>query len=110
VIFYSETGGTSAKPALSASSGRAFDLAFSRRLIGIDINERHIKLAEERVRDAPGCEPLLLVGRAKYPTKEELKAILETEVGTAGKGAEEHKHKTYGRKVPIEEDEQLTLV
>ena len=82
-----------------------------RRYIGIDINERYIKMAEERVRDAPGFEPLLLVGRAKYPTKEELKQIIEMEAGTAGKEAEaKHKRKTYGRKVPVKEDDQLTLV
>jgi DNA modification methylase len=85
--------------------------SMGRRFIGIDINERYIKLAEESVRNAPGCEPLLFVGRAKYPTKEELKAMLETEAGTSGKDAEaKHKRKTYGRKVPVKEDEQLTLV
>jgi hypothetical protein len=45
------------------------------------VNERHIKLAEERVRDAPGCEPL--------PSSAARSA--------AGKGAEEHNHKTAGR-------------
>jgi modification methylase len=82
-----------------------------RRFIGIDINERYVKIAEQRVRDAPGHEPLLLVGRAKYPTKEELQQILATEAGSAGKDAHaKHKRKTYGRKVPVKEDEQLTLV
>jgi modification methylase len=85
--------------------------SMGRRFIGIDINERYVKMAQERVRDAPGFEPLLLVGRAKYPTKEELKQILETEAGSVGKEAEsKHKRKTYGRKVPVKEDEQLTLV
>jgi hypothetical protein len=34
---------------------------------------------------------------ARSPGAQASKAILETEVGTAGKGAEEHKHKTSGR-------------
>jgi modification methylase len=80
-----------------------------RRFIGIDINERYIKLAEERVRDAKSFQPLLLVGRAKYPTKEELQT--EVQAGTAGKAAEvKHKRKTYGRKLPAKPDERLTPV
>jgi DNA modification methylase len=82
-----------------------------RRFIGIDINERYIKMAEERVRHTPGFQPLLLVGRAKYPGKEELKQILEDDAGSAGKEAEaKHKRKTYGRRITIKKDEQLTLV
>jgi len=85
--------------------------SMGRRFIGIDINERYIKLAERRVRDARSHELLLLVGRAKYPTTEELKATLETQAGTAGKEAEaKHKRKTYGRKVAVKADDQLTPV
>jgi hypothetical protein len=40
-----------------------------RRHIGIEINPAYIKLAQERIRDAPDRGPLLLVGRAKYPGK-----------------------------------------
>jgi len=95
--------GTGTTCAVAKTMGRCF--------IGIDINERYIKIAEERVRDAPAFEPLLLVGRAKYPTRDELIATIENEAGTSGKGAEaKHKRKTYGRKVPLKEDEQLTLV
>jgi DNA modification methylase len=82
-----------------------------RRYIGIDINDRYIKLAQQRVRHAPGFQPLLLVGRAKYPGKEELQQLLENEAGSIGKNAEaKHKRKTYGRRLPAKEDEQLTLV
>ena len=82
-----------------------------RRFIGIDISERYVKIAEERVRDGLELQPLLLVGRARYPAKEELKRMLESEAGSAGKKAEaKHKRKTYGRKLPAKEDEQLTLV
>ena len=84
-----------------------------RRYIGIDINPAYIKLAQERIRDAPGHDPLLLVGRAKYPGKEELAEMAAADAaGTNGKdaGEKKHKRKTYGRKVEIKEDEQLKLV
>jgi DNA modification methylase len=85
--------------------------SMGRRFIGIDINPAYIKIAEERVRNARGFEPLLLVGRAKYPTKEELSKIMEEEAGTNGRVAEaKHKRKTYGRKVGIKGSSQLTLV
>jgi modification methylase len=85
--------------------------SMGRRYVGIDINEAYVRLAQERVRDAPGSEPLLLVGRAKYPSKDELKEIAAAEAGSAGKDAEaKHKRKTYGRKVTIKKDEQPTLV
>ena len=82
-----------------------------RRYIGIDVNAAYVQMAQERVRDAPGTEPLLLVGRAKYPTKDELKELAAAEAGSTGKDAEaKHKRKTYGRKVTIKKDEQFTLV
>jgi modification methylase len=53
---------------------------------------------------------LLLVGRPKYPGKEELKELAAAEAGTNGRIAEsKHKRKTYGRRVKIK-DEQLMLV
>jgi modification methylase len=85
--------------------------SMGRRYVGIDINPAYVKIAEKRVRDAPGFEPLLLVGRAKYPGKEELKDLAAADAGSNGKDAEsKHKRKTYGRKVAIKEDDQLTLV
>ena len=85
--------------------------SMGRRYVGIDINPGYVKIAEERVRDVLGFEPLLLVGRAKYPGKDELRRMAATDAaGTNGKGAEKkHKRKTYGRKVEIKEDD-LTLV
>jgi modification methylase len=81
------------------------------RYVGIDINPSYVKIAQERVRDALGFQPLLLVGRPKYPGKEELKELAAAEAGSNGKVAEaKHKRKTYGRKVTIKKDEQLTLV
>lgn len=85
--------------------------SMGRRYVGIDINPAYVKIAQERIRDAPGHEPLLLVGRAKYPGKEELAEIAAEEAGSQGKDAEKkHKRKTYGRKVDIKKDEQLKLV
>jgi modification methylase len=85
--------------------------SMGRRYIGIDINPAYVKIAEQRVRDAPGFEPLLFVGRAKYPGKEELQELADAEAGTNGRVAEaKHKRKTYGRKILIKEDEQLTLM
>src|SRR5262249_6828483 len=86
--------------------------AMRRRYIGIDINLVYVKIAHDRVRDAPGFAPLLLAGRAKYPGKEELAEIASSDAaGTNGKDAEKkHKRKTYGRKVEINEDEKQTLV
>jgi DNA modification methylase len=83
-----------------------------RRYVGIDINPAYVKIAQERIRDAPGHEPLLLVGRAKYPGKDELAEMAAADTaGSQGKDAEKkHKRKTYGRKVEIKEDGQLTLV
>jgi DNA modification methylase len=85
--------------------------SMGRRYIGIDINAHYIKLAAQRVRGARECEPVLLVGRAKYPGKQELQQMLEQDAGTAGRRAEaKHKRKTYGRKLQHNGDDQLRLV
>jgi hypothetical protein len=50
-------------------------------------------------------------GRVKYPSKDELREIAATAAGTHGKAAQaKHKRKTYGRKVTLKKNEQLTLV
>jgi DNA modification methylase len=82
-----------------------------RRYVGIDINPAYVKMAHERMRSAPGVEPLLLVGRARYPGKDELAEIAAAQTGTRGKAAQaQHKRKTYGRKAAMKKNEQLTLV
>jgi modification methylase len=83
-----------------------------RRYIGIDINSAYVRLAQEKIRAAPGHQPLLLVGRAKYPGKEELAAMATADAaGASGKQAEnKHKRTTYGRKVAIKQEKQLMLV
>jgi DNA modification methylase len=84
-----------------------------RRYVGIDINPAYIKLAQDRIRSAASTEPLLLVGRAKYPGKEELAEMAAADAaGSNGKdaGEKKHKRKTYGRRIEIKADEQLKLV
>lgn len=85
--------------------------SMGRRYVGIDINPAYVKMARDRVRDAAGFQPLLLVGRPKYPSKDELKKIAISEAGSNGRTAEaKHKRKTYGRKVDVKKDPQFTLV
>lgn len=82
-----------------------------RRYIGIDINEKYVDIARQRVANASGFQPLLIVGRPKYPGKDELIEIVKSEAQTNGKEAEKkHKRETYGRSVPLPSDDQLTLL
>ena len=82
-----------------------------RRHIGIDINPGYVAIAEARVRDADGAPPPLLVGRARYPGKNELATIAGVEAGSNGRRAEsKHKRKTYGRKVAGKKHDQPRLV
>ncbi|RJP30913.1 MAG: site-specific DNA-methyltransferase [Candidatus Omnitrophota bacterium] len=69
-----------------------------RRFIGIDICEQYVETAQKRVELTSLEEPpLILVGRAKYPGKEELQQL---QLGAAGRSAEKkHRRKTYGRKI-----------
>jgi modification methylase len=85
--------------------------SMGRRYVGIDINPAYVEVAQERIRNAPGFAPLLLVGRAKYPSKEKLGEIAAVQAGTRGKAAEtKHKRKTYGRKATIRKNEQPALM
>lgn len=84
-----------------------------RRWIGIDINPGYLRYAERRIADAAPGDPLLLVGRAKYPTRDELLLLMFEEAGSAGAEAvSKHKRRTYGRGVsaPSDDDDQPTLV
>jgi modification methylase len=79
-----------------------------RHYVGIDINPAYISMAQERLCDSLGPAPLLLVGRPRYPGKDELSGIAATQAGSNGKAAApKHKRKTYGRKVPIRKPEPL---
>jgi DNA modification methylase len=85
--------------------------SMGRRWIGVDISAPYLDIAKDRIRDARRFEPLFLVGRAKYPSKDELMQIAAEEAGSLGRDAElRHKRKTYGRKVPVKDDHQMTLV
>jgi DNA modification methylase len=68
----------------------------ARRYIGIDINPAYIAMADARVRSVPRFAPQLLVGRPKYPGKDQLASIADA--GSRGRAAEaKHKRKAYGR-------------
>jgi hypothetical protein len=85
--------------------------SMARRYVGIDINPDYVRIAQERVGNADSVAPLLLVGRAKYPGREELEKITAAGAGTRGPVAEaKHKRKSYGRRVTIKRNDQLTLV
>ena len=81
-----------------------------RRFVGIDISPKYIEMASERVLNAvEGDDPLLIVGRGKYPGKAELlelEASMEEE-NQSTNAEKKHKRKTYGRAAP--EKEQLGL-
>jgi len=83
-----------------------------RQWIGIDLSDTYLRYAERRVEHTRPYQPLLLVGRAKYPGKDELVQMMEEEAGTSGSDAvSKHKRKTYGRSAILGvEDLQLKLV
>ena len=104
-------GETVLDPFVGTGTTCAVAKSMGRRYVGIDINPAYVRMAQDRIRDALGFEPLLLVGRPKYPSKDELAALAAEEAGTQGRDAEKkHKRKTYGRKVSIKDDDQFTLV
>ena len=69
-------------------------------------------LARRRVQEAPACEPLLLVGRAKYPGKDELRDNGErnSRQQRQGRGSETQTKDLWAQSSKIKKDEQLTLV
>lgn len=83
-----------------------------RRWIGIDISERYVEYARQRMKRLNPSDPVLLVGRAKYPGKDELAALAVQEAGTSGaQAAAKHRRKTYGRGMPENSEEgQMLLV
>ncbi|WP_299848017.1 site-specific DNA-methyltransferase [uncultured Paracoccus sp.] len=82
-----------------------------RRWIGIDVSERYLDYARRRMRRLDPAAPLLLVGRGKYPSKDELMALAAEEAGTSGaQAAAKHRRKTYGRGASDRDDGQLLLV
>lgn len=75
--------------------------SMGRQWIGIDISQTYLDYAADAVCHARPYEPLLIVGRARYPSKDDLIQILVEENGAAGlDAAKKHKRKTYGRAAP----------
>jgi len=94
--------GTGTTCAVAKSMGRQF--------IGIDLSKQYIEFAEQRVASASLFEPLLLVGRGKYPGKKELIEMARTELETNGSSAEkQHKIANYGRSVSRPPNDQFDL-
>jgi DNA modification methylase len=82
-----------------------------RRWIGFDISEKYLEFARRRIKTLDPSDPLLLVGRAKYPGKDELRQMASEELSTAGaKAAAKHRRKTYGRGIDDSDEGQLQLV
>jgi DNA modification methylase len=72
--------------------------SMGRRFIGIDVSPKYLDFARRRVATAPPFKPLFVVGRPKYPTRDELLDLLASESGSVGPEAEsKHKRKSYGR-------------
>lgn len=85
--------------------------SMGRQWVGIDISQTYLDVAARNIRDASTFEPLMLVGRAKYPGKEELIAMINEETSSAGIAKEKrHKRRTYGRGADIAGSNQLNLV
>jgi DNA modification methylase len=83
-----------------------------RRYIGIDIDESYVKLARKNIANAPAEPPVLLVGRARYPGKDELAELAAAgNGGNAGNreaGEAQHKVKRYGvRRTDVEVAEEI---
>ncbi|TMM54727.1 DNA-methyltransferase [Sulfitobacter sabulilitoris] len=85
--------------------------AMGRQYIGIDLNREYIEFAQRRIERTAPYQPLMLVGRPKYPSKDELIELAAAEAGSAGKDAEKkHKRQTYGRSVASGDEDQLTFL
>jgi modification methylase len=98
-------------PFVGAGTTCAVAKSMGRRWIGIDLSACYLDAAARNIDAAPPFDPLLIVGRPKYPSKVELLKVLEEEAESTGSGAvKKHKRRTYGRSVPLLEPTQLKLV
>jgi DNA modification methylase len=106
--FGSFPGEVTLDPFAGTGTTCAVAKSMGRQWIGIDIVPRYVELAHDRVHRAEEFQPLLLVGRAKYPTADELRDMI---ANSTGKQAEaKHKRRTYGRGVVHDDESQLKLV
>jgi modification methylase len=62
IKMYTFSGETILDPFIGTGTTAAVARSMNRHHIGIDIVPEYVKLAEQKVRDAPAVEPLLLVG------------------------------------------------
>ncbi|HEY7248241.1 MAG TPA: site-specific DNA-methyltransferase [Xanthobacteraceae bacterium] len=82
-----------------------------RRYVGIDIDPAYIRMAQDRLREPPAPAPLLLVGRPRYPGRDELRGVAAARAGSNGEvAAAKHKRKTYGRRLRANKPARLRLV
>lgn len=85
--------------------------SMGRQWIGIDISQTYLDYAVDTVAHARPYEPLLVVGRAKYPSRDELIQILIEENGSSGmEAARKHKRKTFGRGASKKDQDQSRLI
>ena len=98
-------------PFVGSGTACAVTKSMGRRYVGIDVNRGYVGLARDRVDRASRDAPVLFVGRAKHPSTDELEALAVEEAASRGKVAEtKHKRKTFGRRVPVKNEEQLSFV
>lgn len=74
-----------------------------RRFVGVDVSKRYLDYAAQRISGVSTKNPPnLLVGRPKYPGKDELEELnVGMATGNSGEAAFlKHKRDTYGRSVP----------
>lgn len=97
-------------PFVGTGTSCAVAKSMGRQWIGIDVSPTYLEFAETVVENARPFEPLLIVGRPKYPTKDDLIDVLLDQNGTAGlEAAKKHKRKTYGRSTPKKDASQTNL-
>ena len=98
-------------PFVGSGTACAVAKSMGRRYVGIDVNRGYVGLARDRVDRASRDAPVLFVGRAKYPSTDELEALAVEEGASRGKVAEtKHKRRTFGRRVPVKNEEQPSFV
>ena len=102
-------------PFVGTGTTAAVAKMMGRRFIGIDISERYIDYARDRLSRAPAFEPMMLVGYPRYPTKDELSGSRMKEDGELSDAQRlaklrQHKQPRYGRAVEPKNDDQRLLV
>ena len=85
--------------------------SMGRRWIGIDLAQTYLDFASRTIANAESFEPLFIVGRPKYPTRDELIESIEHSADTSGPSAyKKHKRQTYGRAAETVKQDELDLI